>query len=49
MNFRRFKKVALLEVKSLTFDVSVEDENDALELGPVYIRAGLLEKVLNLR
>jgi len=49
LNFRRFKKVVLLKVKSLTFDVSADDENDALELGPVYVRAGLLEKVLSLR
>ena len=45
LNFRRFKKVELLKVKELTFDVSAEDEKDALELGPIYVRAPLLEKL----
>jgi hypothetical protein len=45
MNFRRFKNVQLLKVKELTFNVSAEDEKDALELGPVYMRAPLLEKL----
>jgi hypothetical protein len=45
LNFRRFKKVVLLKVRHLTFDVSAEDEEDALELGPVYVRAPLLEKL----
>ncbi len=45
LNFRRFKKVALLKVKQLDFDVSAEDEQDALELGPVYVRAPLLERL----
>ena len=45
LNFRRFRKVALLKVKQLTFDVSADDEADALELGPVYVRAPLLEKL----
>lgn len=45
LNFRRFKKVALLKVKELTFDVSAEDEKDALELGPIYMRAPLLERL----
>ncbi|MGZ5443566.1 MAG: hypothetical protein ACXW31_02620 [Thermoanaerobaculia bacterium] len=45
LNFRRFRKVALLKVKRLTFDVSAEDEKDALELGPVYVRAPLLERL----
>lgn len=46
LNFRRFRKVALLKVKELTFDVSEEDEQDALELGPVYMKAPLLDRVL---
>lgn len=47
LNFRRFKKVTLLKVKELTFDeVSEEDEKDALELGPLYMKAPLLDKVL---
>jgi hypothetical protein len=45
LNFRRFQKVVLLKVKQLTFDVSEEDERDALELGPVYMRAPLLERL----
>jgi hypothetical protein len=45
LNFRRFKKVALLKVKSLTFAVDADDEEDALELGPIYVRAPLLEKL----
>lgn len=47
LNFRRFQKVPLLKVKKLTFDVDPEDEQDALELGPVYMRAPLLDKLLN--
>ena len=45
LNFRRFRKVPILKVKQLTFDVSAEDERDALELGPVYVRAPLLERL----
>ena len=45
MNFRRFKNVQLLKVKELTFNVSAEEEKDALELGPIYVRAPLLEKL----
>lgn len=45
LNFRRFEKVALLQVKTLTFDVSAEDEKDALELGPLYVRAPLVERL----
>jgi len=48
LNFRRFKKVPLLKVKQLTFEVSAEEEKDALELGPVYMRAPLLDKLLTL-
>lgn len=47
LNFRRFKKVPLLKVKQLTFNVSAEDEKDALELGPVYMRAPLIDKLLD--
>jgi len=47
INFRRFKKVPLLKVKQLTFDVSAEEEKDALELGRVYVRAPLIDKLLN--
>jgi hypothetical protein len=47
LNFRRFKKVALLKVKKLTFDVDAEEEQDALELGPVYVRAPFLDKLLH--
>ncbi len=45
LNFRRFRKVELLKVKELTFNVSAEDEKDALELGPIYVRAPLLDKL----
>ncbi|HEV7243113.1 MAG TPA: hypothetical protein VGQ36_28060 [Thermoanaerobaculia bacterium] len=47
INFRRFKKVPLLKVKQLTFDVSAKEEQDALELGPVYMRAPLIDKLLD--
>ena len=46
LNFRRFKKVPLLKVKSLTFNPSAEEEKDALELGSFYVRAPLLDKLL---
>ena len=46
LNFRRFQKVALLKVKKLTFDPKPADEKDALELGPIYVRAPLLDKLL---
>ncbi|HEY0372957.1 MAG TPA: hypothetical protein VGD79_13210 [Thermoanaerobaculia bacterium] len=45
LNFRRFKKVPLLKLKQLTFDVSAEDEQDALELGPIYVKAPLLDRI----
>lgn len=45
LNFRRFKNVQLLKVKELTFNVSAADEKDALELGPVYVKAPFLEKL----
>jgi hypothetical protein len=44
LNFRRFKKVPVLRMKKLTF--AADDEKDALTLGPVYVRAGILEKLL---
>lgn len=47
LNFRRFKKVALLKVKQLSFDVKAEDEKDALELGPIYVRAPLLDRLFD--
>jgi hypothetical protein len=47
LNFRRFKKVPLLRLKKITFNVDAEEEKDALELGPIYLRAPLLEKVLS--
>lgn len=46
LNFRRFKNVPLLKLKSLTFNPSPEEEADALELGPLYMRAPLLDRVL---
>lgn len=45
LNFRRFKKVALLKLKKL--NMTADDEQDALELGPLYIRAGVLDGVLD--
>ena len=46
LNFRRFKNVVLLKVKKLAFNPPAEEEQDALELGPIYMRAPLLDKVL---
>ena len=46
LNFRRFPKVTLLKVKQLTFGVSAEDEKDDLELGRMYMRAPLIERLL---
>lgn len=43
LNFRRFKKVVLVRMKKLTF--AAEDEEDALTLGSLYVRAGILEKL----
>lgn len=43
LNFRRFKKVPLVRLKKLTH--TSDDEKDALELGPLYMRTGGLEKV----
>ena len=47
LNFRRFPKTTLLKVKKLTFDVKAEDEQDALTLGSLYMRAPFLEKLLD--
>ena len=47
LNFRRFQKVALLKLERLTFDVSAEDEADALELGPLYVKAPLLDRLFS--
>lgn len=47
LNFRRFKKVPLLKLKQLTFDESAEDEEDALELGPLYVKAPLLDRLFS--
>jgi hypothetical protein len=43
LNFKRFQKVAILKLKKLSF--TADDEKDALALGPVYVRAGILEKL----
>lgn len=43
LNFRRFKNVPLLKLKKLVF--SADDEEDALEVGPMYVRASVLEKL----
>ncbi|HUP61845.1 MAG TPA: hypothetical protein VNA69_15670 [Thermoanaerobaculia bacterium] len=43
INFRRFKKVPLLKLKKLSF--AADDEEDALKIGPLYMRAPLLEKL----
>ncbi|HYK01390.1 MAG TPA: hypothetical protein VE974_06515 [Thermoanaerobaculia bacterium] len=43
LNFRRYKKVPIVRLKKLTF--APEDEEDALTLGSLYVRAGLLEKL----
>lgn len=41
LNFRRFKKLPLLRVKSLKWEA--DDEQDALTRGPIYVRASVLE------
>jgi hypothetical protein len=43
LNFRRFEKVPLLTFKKLT--LAAEDEEDALTLGRLYVKASLLEKL----
>lgn len=47
LNFRRFKKVPLLQLKKVS--TTAPDEKDALELGALYVRAGVLEKLLGVR
>ena len=46
LNFS-FRKVALLKVKKVTFESDPDDEKDALELGPIYMKAPLLDKLLS--
>jgi hypothetical protein len=43
VNFRRFKKVAIVKLKKLTF--AAEGEEEALTLGRMYVHAGVLEKL----
>ncbi|HYO76525.1 MAG TPA: hypothetical protein VE010_08680 [Thermoanaerobaculia bacterium] len=43
LNFRRFKKLPIVKLKKLTF--AADDEKDALTLGSLYVRAGVLEKL----
>lgn len=43
LNFRRFKKVPLVKFKKLT--MAAENEEDALTLGKMYVRATVLEKL----
>lgn len=45
MNFRRFKKVTLVRMKSLKR--TADDEEDALTRGSLYIRASVLEKLFS--
>lgn len=45
MNFRRFKKVTLVRMKTLTH--TADDEKDALTRGKMYIRAAVLEKLFS--
>lgn len=47
LNFRRFRKVPIVRLKKLTF--AAGDEADALTLGKLYVRAGMLEKILGVR
>ena len=43
LNFRRFKKLPIVKMKKLTF--AAENEQNALTLGSLYIRAAVLEKL----
>jgi hypothetical protein len=43
LHFRRFRKLTLLELKSLRFDNAGED--DALSVGKLYFRAPLLDSI----
>jgi hypothetical protein len=47
LNFRRFRKLPIVRLKKLEF--SAEGQEDALTLGKLYVRAGLLEKLLGIR
>jgi hypothetical protein len=47
LNFRRFKKVAIVKFKKLSY--TADDEEDDLTLGPVYVRATVLEKLFGIR
>jgi hypothetical protein len=43
LNFRRFKKLPILKLKSLAFDNAGEE--DALKVGPIYMKAPLLDSI----
>ncbi len=43
LNFRRFKKVPIVRMKKLTF--AADDEKDALTLGMLYMKAGVVDKL----
>lgn len=47
LNFRRFRKLPIVRLKKLEFTAAGEE--DALTLGRLYVRAGLLEKLLGIR
>jgi len=47
LNFRRFKKVPIVKFKKLSY--TADDEEDDLTLGSLYVRAGVLEKLLGVR
>ncbi len=47
LNFRRFPKTPIVKLKKLTFEA--DDEEDALTLGRLYVRAGLFEKLLGVK
>ena len=44
LNFRRFKKVPLVRLKKLSWNA--DGQQDDLTLGKLYVRAGVLEKLL---
>lgn len=46
LNFRRFRAISLLKVKTLTFSVDPAEEREQLELGSFYMRAPLLDRIL---
>lgn len=47
LNFRRFQKLPIVRLKKLEYDAGGQE--DALTLGKLYVRAGLLEKLLGIR